>query len=114
LGVGFILGLAKLTVQAFFGQGKLESPGFLAAIGDFNFLYFTGVLFVISILVVVVASLLTSPPAEAQIRGLTYASVTGEARREIRASMGRIEILLTVVVLGLVLGMYLYFSFWLG
>jgi SSS family solute:Na+ symporter len=91
-----------------------RSSAFLAAVGDFNFLYFTGVLFVISILVVVVASLLTPPPAEAQIRGLTYASVTGEARREIRASMGRIEILLTVVVLGLVLGMYLYFSFWLG
>ena len=114
LGVGFILGLAKLTVQALFGSGKLESPAFLAAIGDFNFLYFTGVLFAVSIAVVVVGSLLTAPPAAAQLDGLTYASVTGEAKREIRASMGPVEYLLTAVVLGLVLGMYLYFSFWLG
>ncbi|MCY3023796.1 MAG: sodium:solute symporter, partial [Planctomycetota bacterium] len=114
LGVGFILGLAKLTVQAFFGQGKIESPAFLAAIGDFNFLYFTGVLFAISIVVVVIGSLMTPPPTAAQLDGLTYASVTGEAQREIRASMGPVEYLLTAVVLGLVLSLYLYFSFWLG
>jgi len=114
LGVGFLLGLAKLTVQVFFGQGKIESPAFLAAAGDFNFLYFTGVLFAISVVVVVLGSLLTPPPVAAQLEGLTYASVTGEAKREIRASMGPVEIGLTVLVLGLVLGLYLYFSFWLG
>lgn len=41
LGVGFALGLAKLTIQALFGEGEMENPVFLAAVGDFNFLYFS-------------------------------------------------------------------------
>ena len=39
LGTGFALGIGKLTIQALFGKGKIESPAMLAAIGDFNFLY---------------------------------------------------------------------------
>jgi SSS family solute:Na+ symporter len=38
LGLGFVLGMSKLMIQAFFGAGKIESPALLAAIGDFNFL----------------------------------------------------------------------------
>jgi SSS family solute:Na+ symporter len=114
MSVGFVLGLTKLAMQAFFGKGKIESPEFLAAIADFNFLYFSGVLFLISVIIVTTASLLTPPPPEEKIRGLTYGSATDEERREIRASMGPAEYALTAVVLGLVAGLYLYFSFWLG
>jgi len=56
LGVGFLLGMAKLTLQAFYGEGKLEDPALLAAIGDFNFLYYSGVLLLISTVVIFVAS----------------------------------------------------------
>jgi len=38
---------------------------------------------------------------------------TAEQKKESRESWGLVEVLMTVVVLGLVLGMYLYFSFWL-
>ena len=53
LALGFALGLLKLTCQAFFGAGKIEDPGWLAAIGDFNFLYFSGVLFLAVVFVVI-------------------------------------------------------------
>ena len=46
---GFVLGMVKLTCQAFFGTGKIENPALLAAIGDFNFLYATGILFLCSL-----------------------------------------------------------------
>jgi SSS family solute:Na+ symporter len=114
LGLGFVLGMAKLTIQAFFGAGKLSEPASLAAVGDFNFLYFSGVLFAASVLIVIAASLTTAPPDAAQIAGLTYATATEEDRRISRASWGAPEVLLTVVVLGLVVGLYVYFSFWLG
>jgi hypothetical protein len=65
-------------------------------------------------MVVVVVSMLTPPPREDQLVGLTYASITGEARKEVRASMGGFEYALTALVLGLVVCMYLYFSFWLS
>jgi solute:Na+ symporter, SSS family len=45
LGGGFVLGMIKLTTQTFFGAEKISSPALLAWVGDFNFLYATGVLF---------------------------------------------------------------------
>jgi solute:Na+ symporter, SSS family len=113
LASGFVLGMLKITVQAIFGHGKVENPAFLAAIGDFNFLYFTGVLFAVSIVVVVVASLTAPPPAKEKLKGLTYSSATDEDRKENRASWKWQDVLATAGVLGGVLGMYLYFSFWL-
>jgi len=110
LGVGFLLGMAKLTLQAFYGEGKLEDPALLAAIGDFNFLYYSGVLLLISTVVIFVASYLSPPPSEEQLDGLTYARLDKTA---VRATVGRMDVVLTVVTLGLVLAIYLYFSFWL-
>ncbi len=109
LSFGFIAGMFKLAAQALFGAGKWEHPAWLAAIGDFNWLYATGVLFVLSVVVVVVASLLTAPPERARIEGLTYATID---RAAVRASISRWDVINTVLVLLVILGVYLYFSFW--
>jgi len=110
LGLGFVLGMLKLTIQAMFGVGKMENPAILAAIGDFNFLYFTGVLFLISILVVIGVSYTSAAPDAEKIRGLTYASIDHKA---VRASWDYREVCATLVVLGLVAVIYVYFSFWI-
>jgi solute:Na+ symporter, SSS family len=110
---GFMLGMLKLTCQAFFGEGKLESPAVLAAIGDFNFLYATGILFALSIVLIIAGSLASPPPAPAQIRGLTYRSIRAEASAEIRSSWDAGNKLMALVILALVGAMYLYFSLWL-
>lgn len=112
--VGFILGLTKLIVQALVGAGALGDSGLLVAFGEINFLYYSGMLFLVSIVVVIVASLTAPAPDEAQIAGLTYSSVSAAQREEVRRSWGLVDVLGTIVVLGLVLGIYLYFSFWLG
>jgi SSS family solute:Na+ symporter len=112
--IGFVLGMAKLTIQARYSAldaAKSSGSVLLSAIGDFNFLYATGVLFVISAIIVVVISLLSKAPDEASIEGLTYASID---KKEVRASVKKVDIILTVVTLVLVVAMYLYFSFWLS
>lgn len=114
LAAGFVLGMIKLTIQAFFGKGKIEDPAWLAAMGDFNFLYATGILFAASAVIIVVASLLTPPPPEDKIRGLTYGSIHQEAAEEIRRSWDTPNKLMAGVILALVVGLYLYFSFWLS
>jgi len=111
---GFILGMSKLAIQVLFGADKIASPAFLAAIGDFNFLFFTGVLFGVSIVIVVVGSLLTAPPPEEKIAGLTYATVSSHDREENRKSWDYWDIILTLVIFSMVTGMYIYFSFWLN
>ncbi len=111
LGLGFVLGMLKLVIQALFGAGKIESPAILAAIGDFNFLYFSGVLFLVSVVTIVVASRGAPPPDRDRIRGLTYDSID---RAAVRASWDARDVAGTAVVLGMVLTVYLYFSFWVG
>jgi len=115
LAVGFVVGMVKLTVQALTGGDSpwITSPEWLVFVGKYNFLYATGWLLLLSIIVVVGVSLLTAPPNPAQIVGLTYATATPEQKKESRESWGLWEVALTVLVLGLVLGLYLYFSFWL-
>jgi SSS family solute:Na+ symporter len=110
LGLGFGFGIGKLVIQAFFGTGKRESPAFLAAIGDFNFLYCSGVLFVLSVLVVIVASLSAPPPPAAQIEGLTYGSTKGPKVR----TWTTFDLVLTGAIVVGVFAVYLYFSFWLA
>ena len=111
LGLGFALGMAKLTIQALFGATKtFTSPALLVAVGDFNFLYFSGVLFFVSAAVILIVSHLTAPPDQDRIQGLTYSSLDKEV---VRASWTRGDLLATGAVLALIVGMYLYFSFWL-
>jgi SSS family solute:Na+ symporter len=115
LAIGFIAGMGKLALQALTGGGSpvITSPDWLVYIGQYNFLFASGWLLLISIVVIVGVSLLTAPPKYEQIVNLTYATTTPEQKKEIRESWGLVEVLMTVVVLGLVLGLYLYFSFWL-
>ncbi len=115
LGVGFLLGMFKLTVQALFGaaEGKMHDPAFLAAVGDFNFLYATGVLMLISVVVMIVASLMTPPPPEEKTRGLTYGSIHHLAEDEITGSWDWGNKLLAGLIVLCVGMLYLYFSFWL-
>ncbi len=116
LAIGFVAGMTKLTIQALTGgvDPVITSPGWLVYIGEYNFLFATGWLFLLSIVAIVGVSLLTAPPKYEQIADLTYATATPEQKKESRESWGLVEVLMTVVVLGLVLGMYLYFSFWLN
>jgi solute:Na+ symporter, SSS family len=113
LGGGFVLGMIKLTTQTFFGAEKFSSPTLLAWVGDFSFLYATGLLFAASCVLIVVASLMTAPPPPEKLRGLTYASIRSEAREELDASWDTWNKVMAGLIVLLVGGLYLYFSFWL-
>ena len=111
LGLGTLLGLGKLTIQALYGadEGKMSEPQWLATIGDFHFLYTSGILFAITVGIILVVSSLTAPPNKKQLEDLTYASINKD---EVRASWNAVDLVATILVLGLVIGLYCYFSFW--
>jgi SSS family solute:Na+ symporter len=113
LSLGFLMGMGKLTCQAFFSRGgaggKLSEPAALAALADFNWLYASAAIFVLSVAVMVVASLLTPPQSRADLANVTYASLD---HRSVRSSWNRWDVLASVAVAGLILMIYLYFSFW--
>ncbi|MCP4639951.1 MAG: sodium/solute symporter, partial [bacterium] len=70
LGAGFVLGMIKLALQAMVGEEKI-TEGFLHFIGKYNFLFASGWLFGITVIIIIVVSYLTAPPDPAQIAGLT-------------------------------------------
>lgn len=111
--VGFIAGMAKLSIQGMAGAKMFAEGSLLEFIGNYNFLYASGWLMAISVLVIVAVSLLTKPPSLEQIKNLTYSTATESQKKENRESWNKWDVIATVVVLSLVLGMYLYFSFWL-
>ncbi len=131
--------MAKLTLQTLVQSGVMAPTGVFGAIGAFNGYYYAGVLFVISIVLIVVLSYMTDAPPEEKVEGLTYESAgakrrrTGVQVREPNAATAQSpvqvpasehphdepprskmpEIIGTTIVLVLVVGVYIYFSFWL-
>lgn len=113
LTVGFVAGMAKLTVQGMAGANMFTEGTMLYFIGNYNFLFASGWLLVLSVIVIVAVSMMTKPPALEQIKNLTYSTATEEQRKENRESWNKWDVIASAAVLGLVVGMYLYFSFWL-
>jgi len=111
--VGFAAGMAKLTLQALEKAGHITEPEWFVDVVQVHWLYATGWLFAISIITVVVVSLLTKAQDPESIRGLTYAVHDEEFKRENRASWNKFDVIATAVILSIVAGVYLYFSFWL-
>jgi len=113
---GFLLGVFRLAVDtpvtlemAGFEQGY-PVGSFLWIVNHIYFQYYSLLIFVVSSAVLIVVSYLTAPPSEAQISGLTYATVTEDHRRETRASWDRRDVLGSGLVLFLILLAYLYFN----
>ena len=97
LSLGFFAGMLKLIIQAFFGKEKIANPEFLAYIGDINFLYFSGILFLFCVLLICLVSYQTELPDENQIDGLTYQTIDKETIRE---SWDQKDVYATGVILG--------------
>ena len=110
--IGFILGLFKLSIEAIQTRGDITN-GALAAIAEFNFLYYSGVLLIISVLIIIGLSFVTAKPKNHKTEGLTWTSLTQGDHKAIRESWNCWDVIGTIVVLACVLGIYLYFSFWL-
>jgi SSS family solute:Na+ symporter len=60
--------------------------------------------------VLIGVSYLTTPPSEAQIAGITYATVTAAERERTRASWNHWDLLATCLVLAIIASAYVYFS----
>lgn len=104
---GFILGMIKLTLQLF--QDNLPA-GVFQDFAKINFLFFCIYLFLFSIAVMVIVSLLTPKPSSSQIEGLTFATTVAEDKDASRASWNKLDVILSLIVITIVLGVFYYFS----
>jgi SSS family solute:Na+ symporter len=102
---GFVAGLARLVLEL--NKASL-APGLVRDVVSLNFLHFAVVLFVACSAVLVAVSLLTSPPSEDHLRGLTFGA-SGAAPLEARSPHLALTASLSALLLATVAAVWLYF-----
>lgn len=114
--VGFAIGLFRLAVDTPLALGMrgfengYPQGSFLWIINNIYFQYFSILILLACMGVMIVVSYATQAPSEEQIRGLTFATVTPEQKAESRKSWGASEVFFSGFVMVLILIAYLYFQ----
>jgi SSS family solute:Na+ symporter len=103
---GFVVGILRIVLELF----RHSLTGFLHTFATINFLYFCIILFVFSIVVMVVVSLLTERPSEAQLSGLTYRTTVAADKAQSRASWNARDLVLSLAILVVTVVIFVYFS----
>lgn len=106
LACGFAIGVSRIILEL----NKSSLTGFLHTVAHLNFLYFCILLFLFSIGLMIVVSLLTDRPSEVQLNGLTYATTVAEDRARSRASWTGRDLVLSLIVVFIIVGIFFYFS----
>lgn len=113
--VGFIIGIFRMAVDTpvtmkLSGFADGYTPGsFLWIVNNINFQYFSILITLVSAMVMVVVSYLTAAPDYKHIKGLAFGTTSDEHRAETYASWGWQEVVASFVVLGFIIGAYIYF-----
>jgi SSS family solute:Na+ symporter len=79
-------------------------------INNIFFQYYSLLITIVCIIVFIVVSYATKAPDYQSIRGLTYGTMTEQDKIETRSSWNIKDVLLSVLILGLILAAYLYFT----
>jgi len=103
---GFVLGLGRLVAEL--GRGGLD--GALLAFASVNFLHFAALLFAVCAVVLVVVSLLTPPPSDAQVAGLTWGTAAPRDHVADAPTARRRDVLLSLGVVLAVAALWTIFS----
>ncbi len=111
--VGFLLGLFRLAIDTpvkLIDGFEYESGSFLWIINNMFFQYYSIVILVICMAVMILVSYSTREPDYEKISGLTYGTVTPEQRAESRSSWSWLDVGASVAVVVAILVAYLYFN----
>lgn len=114
--VGFLMGVFRLLVDtpislklAGYENGYTEGS-LLWIVNNIYFQYYSLLIFLVSVAVMIVVSYMTEAPSEEQLKGLTYGTVSAEDKQKTRSSWNRLDVIASGAVLALILMAYLYFS----
>jgi SSS family solute:Na+ symporter len=106
--IGFALGMLRLVLDIF-KDGMDPSTMLYTWIVAPNILHYEIVIFFITIAVILLVSLVTEKPDMEKIRGLTFRSASPEEKAELRSSWNTWDLVHTVVIVGFIVGFYIYF-----
>lgn len=110
--VGFAMGLLRLAIDTpvkLLGRSYAEGS-FLWIMNNIFFQYYSLLIFVVCIIVMIAVSYATESPSYEKIKGLTYGTLTAEDRKISRASWNYKDVILSVMLLAVIVAAYLYFT----
>ncbi len=114
--VGFALGLFRLAVDTpvalqLGGFEKGYDPGsFLWVVNNIYFQYYSLLIFLVCVAVMVGVSYVTAPPAAEKVQGMTFSTISQEDRTKSRTSWNMTDLLSSAAVLVAIIVAYLYFT----
>ncbi|MBP9874235.1 MAG: sodium:solute symporter [Haliscomenobacter sp.] len=104
---GLIIAAIRLILEL--NRDSLDPSGILFQFGDMNFLTFAAWFFLFCVLLTIVVSLLTPAPSLEQIQGLTFGTLSPEQKSANRLSYTVWDIVFSLIVLAIVVGVMLSF-----
>lgn len=109
---GFSLGIFRLAVDT---PVKLlnvtyTEGSFFWIINNIFFQYYSLVILLVCVVVMVSVSYMTQPPAYEKIDGLTYGTTSISDKKQSRSSWSKGDVISSVIVLILIIAAYLYFT----
>jgi solute:Na+ symporter, SSS family len=107
---GFILGIFRLAVDTpvkLMDGFSYQHGSFLWIINHIFFQYYSLIIFLVSIAVMVIVSYATNEPAYEKLEGLTYATTTAEHKKESRSSWTKGDVIASVLLVVFVIIAYL-------
>jgi solute:Na+ symporter, SSS family len=110
---GFALGVFRLAVDTpvkLFNNFTYAKGSFLWIINNIFFQYYSLIIFVVSIGVMVAVSYMTAEPDYEKLNGLTYSTTSAEHKKASRISWSRGDVIASVLLVVFVIIAYLIFS----
>jgi SSS family solute:Na+ symporter len=111
--VGLVLLVLRLGSDLYYQadiSAGADISGFLYTFATINFSHMAIFMFLFSVTLCISVTLMTSPPDYARISGLSFGTLTAKDRIEARSSMTTMDIVFSVILVGLVIGILSYFT----
>lgn len=111
--VGFMMGIFRLAVDTPIKliEGFAYAEGsFLWIVNNIFFQYYSLIIFIVCVAVMIAVSYASEEPSYEKISGLTYGTMTDDDRSSSRASWSAGDVFSSVMVLVLILAAYFYFT----
>jgi SSS family solute:Na+ symporter len=110
---GLVLLVLRLGSEIYYqpeiAQG-VEINALLFSFATINFSHMAIFLFLFSVALCTIVTLLTEPPDYTRIRGLAFGTLTADDKAEARSSVTPLDIFFSIVLIGLVIGVLTFFT----
>jgi len=110
---GLLAATARIVAELFYrdssGAISADATGLFADFARINFSHMAIFMFIACVLICSLVSLMTRPPDFEKIKGLTFGTLTAEQKAEARKSYTTADIVVSVILVAIVVGILIYF-----